>query len=247
MQATDTFKMQNIQINTGVIRAFDCYREAWDMIKPQFGMILAVYFIAMLIGGAVGIIMGALMCGLYLCLFDLQEGREIKIDRIFNGFQYFLPSLLVMLVAMAPIIVMFLLIYLPIIGIAIAGSKMDESEVIPFIVVAVIIEIIFAILMVCFHTLIMFAFPLIVDKKLSAFQAMRTSAKAVWMNLGGVASLFGVGFLVSFAGLMLFCVGIYLAMPLVLAAQVVAYRKIFPGSLDPKFTAPPPPGMYQGI
>lgn len=239
--------MQNIQINTGVIRAFDCYREAWEMIKPQFGMVLAAYFIVMLIGGMVGIVMGALMCGLYLCIFDLQEGREIKIDRIFNGFQYFLPSFLVMLVMILPIIIMMVLIYIPIIGIAIAGANMSESEVIPFIIVAVFVEIIFAILMVCFHTLMMFAFPLIVDKKLSAFQAMKTSARAVRINLGGVASLFGVGFLVSFAGMMLFCVGIYLAMPLVLAAQVVAYRKIFPGSLEPNFTAPPPPGMYQGI
>ncbi len=239
--------MQNIQINTGVIRAFDCYREAWEMIKPQFGMVLAVYFVAMLIGGMVGIIMGALMCGLFLCLFDLQEGREIKIDRLFNGFQYFLPSFLVMLVVMIPVIIMMVLIYIPMIGMAIAGSKMDESEIIPFIIVAVIVEVIFAILMVCFHTLMMFAFPLIVDKNLSAFQAMKTSAKAVWMNLSGVASLFGVGFLVSLLGMMIFCVGIYLAMPLVLAAQVVAYRKIFPGSIQPKFNEPPPPAMYQGI
>lgn len=239
--------MQNIQINTSVIRAFDCYREAWEMIKPQFGIVLAVYFIAMLIGGMVGIIMGALMCGLYLCIFDLQEGREVKIDRLFNGFQYFLPSFLVMLVMMLPIIIMFILIYVPIVGIALAGTRMDENEVIPFIIIAVIVEVIFAILMVCFHTLMMFAFPLIVDKNLSAFQAMKTSARAVWMNLSGVASLFGIGFLVSLAGMLVFCIGIYLAMPLVLAAQVVAYRKIFPGSIQPKFNEPPPPGMYQGI
>jgi hypothetical protein len=239
--------MQDIQINTGVIQAFDCYRVAWEMIRPQFGMIFAAFLIAMLIGGVFGIIMGALMCGLYLCLFDVQEGRELKLDRLFGGFQYFLPSFLVMLVIMVPMVVMFLLVYLPIIGMALAGTHIDESELMPFIIGALAVEIVFAILMVCFHTLMMFAFPLIVDKKLSAFQAMKTSAKAVRMNLGGVASLFGVGFLVSLAGMMVFCVGIYLAMPLVLAAQVVAYRKIFPGRLEPEFTAPPPPGMYQGI
>lgn len=240
-------QMQNIQINTGVIRAFDCYREAWELIKPQFGIVLAVYFIAMLIGGAVGIIMGALMCGFFMCIFDLQEGRTVKIDRLFGGFQFFLPSLLVFLATMAPIVVMFLLIYLPMIGMAIAGSKMDENEVVPFLIGAVLVEVVFAIGMVCFHTLTMFAFPLIVDKKLSAFQAMKVSSKAVWANLGGVASLFGVGFLVTFAALLLFCVGIYLAMPFVLTAQAVAYRKIFPGRLEPEFSAPPPPEMYQGI
>lgn len=217
------------------------------MLKPQFGITFAAFLIAMLIGGFAGIIMGALMCGLYLCLFDLQEGREVKIERLFNGFQYFLPSFLVLLVMMVPVIVMMILIYLPMIGMAFAGARMSESEIIPFIIVAVIVEVIFAIIMVCFHTLMMFAFPLIVDKKLSAIQAMKTSWNAVWMNLGGVASLYGVGFLVSLAGMLLFCVGVYLVMPLILAAQVVAYRKIFPGSLQPKFTEPPPPAEYKGI
>ena len=150
--------MQNIQINTGVIKAFDCYREAWEMIKPQFGMIFAAFLIAMLIGGAFGIIMGALMCGLYLCLFDVQEGRDLKLDRLFGGFQYFLPSFLVLLVIMAPMVVMFLLVYLPIIGMALAGTHIDENELLPFIIGALAVEIVFAILMVCFHTLMILHF-----------------------------------------------------------------------------------------
>lgn len=239
--------MQSIDFNTGVIRAFDCYREAWEMIKPQFGMIFVIMLVGMLIGGTVSILMGPMMCGIYLVLFDVQEGREARFDRLFNGFQFFLPSFLLMIFIMLPVVVMFLIIYLPLIAMTLAGGRMDESQVMAFLVTTFVVEAVFILFMVCFHTLLLFSFPLIVDKKLSVVQAVKWSVKAVWRNLSGVASLFGVGFLVSLAGMLLFCVGIYLAMPLILASTVVAYRKVFPGSLDGPLPQPPPPNLYQGL
>jgi uncharacterized membrane protein len=83
----------------------------------------------------------------------------------------------------------------------------------------------------------MFSFPLIVDKNLSAWQAMKTSARAVWANLSGVVGLFVVGFVMNIAGLLMACIGVYLVIPLVIAANVVAYRKIFPASNNADFIA----------
>jgi hypothetical protein len=45
-----------------------------------------------------------------------------------------------------------------------------------------------------------------------------------------VAGLFGVGFVVALVGYLALCIGIYLALPLILASTAVAYRKIFPAS-----------------
>jgi hypothetical protein len=42
-------------------------------------------------------------------------------------------------------------------------------------------------------------------------------------------------------------IGVYLTMPLILAANVVAYRKIFPGRLELPLPQPPPPNAYQGL
>ncbi len=236
--------MREVEFKTGEIRAFECYREAWQMIKPQFGMILIISLVGMLIGGAFSIVMGSMLCGIYLVLFDVQEGRIATFERLFKGFQFFLPALFVWLLVILPIVVMFVIVYIPMIGMAIAGETMDEGELMTFVIGALLVELVFAIFLVCFHTLLLFAFPLIVDKRLSAVKAVKLSAKAVWQNLSGVASLFGVGFLVSLVGILLFCVGVYLTIPLILAANLVAYRKVFPGKLTAALRAPPPPISY---
>ncbi len=41
-----------------------------------------------------------------------------------------------------------------------------------------------------------------------------------------------VGFFVSLAGYLLFCIGVYLTLPIIFAANTVAYRKVFPGTFD---------------
>jgi len=46
-----------------------------------------------------------------------------------------------------------------------------------------------------------------------------------------VAGLWVVGFFVSLLGLVAFCIGVYFTIPVIIAAHLVAYRKIFPGDL----------------
>jgi uncharacterized membrane protein len=236
-----------IEIRTGDIRAFECYREGWAMLRPQYGIILAVVLIGMLFGGAVSIILGSMMCGIYICLFDLQEGRQVKIERLFQGFSYFLPGLLITILIMVPVIVMIAVVYIPLLAATFAGGRMSSEELTAFLIGTFVIEAIFVVVMVCFHTLLLFAYPLVVDKKLSAFQAVKWSAIGVWRNLSGVASLFGVGFLLSMAGMLLFCIGVYLTMPIMLAATTVAYRKVYPGRFEAELASPPPPQFYQGV
>ena len=46
---------------------------------------------------------------------------------------------------------------------------------------------------------------------------------------------------------LMLCIGVYLTLPLIMAANVVAYRKVFPGMAAAGYSAPPPPNVYQGI
>ena len=82
--------------------------------------------------------------------------------------------------------------------------------------------------MVCFHTLLIFSFPLIVDRGMGGFQSMKISAKAVWMNLGSVVGLIMVNFVLALIGYLALCVGVYFVIPIILAGNAVAYRKVFP-------------------
>lgn len=239
--------MQQTDFEIGVIRPVEVYKEAWELIKDQYWMIFAVTIVGMLVGGAVPIVLlGPALCGIYLVFFEKIEGRPVVFETLFKGFEYFLPSLIVSIVVSVPIFVLIFTIYVPMIAMAIAGPRMSQSELMPFLAGTIVFEVILAFLMVCLHTLLMFAFPLIVDRKLSGFQAMKTSARAVWANLSGVAGLFGVGFLVAIVGYLMLCVGVYLVLPLIFMSNAVAFRKIFP-RLNEGFTSPPPPTAYSGI
>lgn len=239
--------MQNTEFKTGVIKPIEVYKEAWELMKSEYWLIFAITIVGILIGSVVPIVLiGPMMCGIYMCLLDKIEGRPLVFDRLFKGFDFFLPGLVIALIIMIPTIVFIFAVYIPMIGVALAGQRMNQSEMMAYFAGVLVFELIIAVVMICIHTLVIFSFPLVVDRKLTGWQAIRTSARAVWANLGGIAGLFGVGFLVCMGGYLLLCVGVYLALPIVMMANAVAYRKIFPSTSGPNLN-PPTPYAYQGL
>src|ERR1043165_2106353 len=157
--------MQPTEFNVGVIRPVEVYRESWALMKDQYWLMFAITIVGMLIGGVVPVILiGPMICGIYLCFFQLIDGREVKFETLFKGFDYFMKSLLVAVVVTVPVFVMIFSIYIPMIGMAIAGQRMSETELTSFLIGVGIFEVLFAVFMVCLHTLLMFAFPLIADR-----------------------------------------------------------------------------------
>lgn len=238
--------MLNNEFKTGVIRPVECYKEGWELIKDQYWLLFGITLVGALIGGAsLYILFGAMICGIFYCYFQKIDGRAFKFEDLFKGFNYFLPGLVVVIFIVVPIIVVYIFIYLPFIAAIVMGPKLSSGELTTLILSAAAIDLVFIVLMVCLHTLLIFAFPLVVDRNLSGFQAMKLSARAVWNNLSGVAGLFVVGFGINLVGAMLFCVGIYFTVPIIIAGNIVAYRKVFPRPENQIFN-PPPPDAYRG-
>ena len=241
--------MNPIEFRRGVIKPIECYKEAWPLIKNHFWLLLAVVFVGGLIGGAsMYILFGAMSCGIFYCYLRVIDGRDFRFEDLFKGFSYWLPGLVVGLLFIGPMLILYAIIYVPALVAIAVNPRMKPEELLAVIGASFVVDVIFTVFMVCLHTLIMFAFPLMVDRNLSAWQAIKTSAKAVWANLGGVAGLFGVGFILCLAGMAAACVGIYFVIPLMMGANTLAYRKIFPSSGEtPSINQPPPPNYYQGI
>lgn len=238
--------MLSSEFTTGNIRAVECFKEAWEIIKDQYWLLFAICLVGILISGILLYIpLGAMMCGIYLCFFRKLDGEEVQIDTLFKGFEFLLQGFLLFLIIAFPMFIFFILTYGSMIALVISGQKLSEDQIWAYLGGALILEFIFAVLMTCYHTLLIFAFPLMADRKLSAWQASITSVRAVRANLKGVAGLFGVAFLINLAGVMLFCVGTYLTIPIIIAGTVVAYRKVFPKQGDSQFN-PPPPTPFQG-
>lgn len=233
------------EIRTGVIRPVECMKEGWEIMKSDYWLLFAITLVGILIGGfTMYILLGAMICGIFYCFLQKIDGKPVIFDGLWKGFQWWVPALVATIFFIVPLIVVYVLIYMPFIVAAVMGSKLSSDELMGLILGAVALDLVVIVLMVCFHTLLMFTFPLIVDRNLGAFEAMKTSAKAVWRNLGGIAGFYGVAFVLSLAGALACGIGSYFVIPIIMAGTTVAYRKIFPRT--DAFQQPPPPQYYQG-
>lgn len=239
--------MNGTQFNTGVISPIECVKEGWEIIKGDFWLLLGITFVAGLIGGfSMYILLGAMICGMTYAYLKRIDGQSVTFDDLWKGFRWWLPGLAITAFIIIPVFAVYAVIYVPIIMSAAMGSKLSEDELITMFIVVGVVDLILIVIMVCFHTLLMFSFPLIVDRNLGAIKAMTTSARAVLKNIGGIVGLIVVNFGLVFLGYLALCIGIYFVIPIIIAGQLVAYRKVFP-RLNAQNYNPPPPNTYQGI
>lgn len=240
--------MLNDEFTTGQLRPVEIFKEAWELLRERFWPVLGLTLLGILIGSAVPVvIIGPMICGIFLIMFRVIDRQNVGFEDLFKGFDYIWKSLPVAILMMAPVVVLLVLVYVPMIGMAIAGPRMGETELIAFLAGWIVFEFVVIFLMVCFHTLLMFSFPLIADRGLSGLDAVKLSIRAVWANLKGVAGLIGLGAVACMAGYLLLCVGVYLALPLIFMSQAIAYRRIFPRPDQPNSYDPPAPGAYRDI
>ena len=218
-----------MEIRTGVIKPIDCVKEGWELIKADYWILFAVTLVGVIIGAmTLYILLGGMVCGIYYVYLKKLDGGPVVFDDLWKGLSWFFPGLVVVLFIIVPMIIVYGVLYVPLIMAAVMGERMSEGELMGMLTGVFAVDLVFIVVMVCLHTLIMFSFPLIVDRGLGGFKAMLTSAKAVWKNLGGVAGLFAVNFVLSLAGVLACVVGLYLVIPVLIAGNLVAYRKIFP-------------------
>lgn len=83
------------------------------------------------------------------------------------------------------------------------------------------------------------------DRDLGPVDAMKLSAQAAMGNVGGIIVLFIFEFLISLLGAIMCGIGLLLvSIPIIYAANAIAYRMVFPRINDQFNYNPPPPGSY---
>ncbi len=241
----------NIEFKSGAVRPVECVKEGWAMIKDQFWLIFAVCLVGMLLAGIVpfGIILGPMMCGIYLCLLQKLDRRQTSFETLFKGFDYFLPSFIATLFLLVPAIILGIAAYIPLI---IMQFKMmntrnpDPNAIIAYFGFFSVAMIVLALVLGTIHALLLFAYPLIVEHKLSGLEAFKLSYRAVLRNIGGIGGLIAVHIGLVIVGYLLCFVGVYLMLPIIFASCAVAYRQIFPRADGGNYNSPPSPDAYRG-
>jgi uncharacterized membrane protein len=233
----------------GVIRPVECIKEGWALIKDQYWLFLGIALVAILIGGAVPIVLiGPMMVGMFMCFFRKMRGEPVDFGMLFKGFDRFVPSLVAALIQMIPMIVVMVPAYIIMAALMLTqmphDGRMTPEESSTFLVTIFSFYFIFMILIIAVAIVVgvffMFSFPLIADRNLPGLDAVKLSMRAGKANFGGVLGLLLLNVLLSFAGALACYVGAFLVMPITFAANAVAYRRVFP-DVAPNFPSPPPP------
>lgn len=232
----------NLDFNRGAVRPIQCLSDGYTLLKGNYGGFLGVLIIGYLIIIVSAFIpltplMPPIICGLYLCLFAMMRREHFSTSTLFQGFNFFGQSFLASLFVTIPMFCLSILMQVGIVGFSAyietlnLGENPPVEKVLPilysffgfifgFLILFVVVAFILGIMMA-------FVYPLIVDRQLSAFHAVKLSIRAVMGNLFGVVGLTLLGQLILFAGLMFFYIGALFVAPIILGAWAVAYSRVF--------------------
>jgi len=241
------------EFNRGVISPMECIKEGWALIKDQYWLFFGITLVGMLIGGAVPVVLlGPMMVGIFLCLQQRQRNQLVDFGLLFKGFDLFVPSLIVAVLKMIPIFIILIPYYIFIFAMMAAmphGSRASSEDSQAFAFGFIGMELVFAIVIITVSLFVemffMFAFPLVADRKMSGLDAVKLSFKAGRANMGGILGLMLLNALFGILGVLACIIGVYFYLPIAIASQAVAYRRVFPdmGQVG-QYPPPPPPQSW---
>ncbi len=192
----------NVDIAEALRRGFNLYKENITtlMIATLLAMIISVV--------TVGILAGPMMAGLILITLRLVDKSDPKpeIGDLFKGFEFFLPSLVyIVLLMVAQFVGKFVLGWFPIIGILLSslfGMALSAS--------------------------VMFAMYYIVDRKQDVVAAIQQSFELVKKNFWVFLALNLVAGLLSGLGFIACVIGIIVTAPFYVTTISIVYRDLHP-------------------
>jgi uncharacterized membrane protein len=240
-----------ISFRRGAVEPVECIKAGWELVRDQYWLFVGMCAVAMIVGSAVplGILMGPMMCGLYLVFFSKRRGLPIEFGMLFKGFDYFgnsvVAALLHVIPIMAIIIPAYIFLYISMIAAVAAGSAADSGPLagLMFVFVILIFYVVVVGAVIIISIVFMFAYPLIVDRGLPGFEAVKWSFKAGLANFWRLLGLSLLGGLLGLGGALLCYIGILLVFPITLSSIAVAYEQVFglnEGAISPNLPPPPP-------
>ncbi|MBI5096008.1 MAG: hypothetical protein HZB26_26675 [Candidatus Hydrogenedentes bacterium] len=230
---------------TTAIHPVECFRQGWRLIKDEYWLFFGISAVTLLLSSfaPMGLLMGPMMCGIYLCYLSKMRGERIEFGVLFRGFDYFIPSLVAtlvmlggMLVIMIPFMAIFMFSWFSLMVFD-AGAHTQPGPApgffLGFFAIFILYLGVIVVVSLGIGATLAFAYPLIVDRKLDGIAALKLGARAAWSNRWGMAGLMLLGWLLCFVG-MLFCyVGALFVAPISFGALAVSYRKVFPEIAKP--------------
>lgn len=240
-----------IEFRRKAVEPVECIKRGWDLIRSQYWLFVGIAAVGILIGSVVplGILMGPMMCGIYLALFQTRRGQPIEFGTLFKGFDHFGDSLIATLLHMVPIVLMvvpaYILMYVGMFAMMAqqgGGGEPNPAALLGFIGFFFVFWLVMMVVLIVLSVVFTFAYPLIVDRHLSGVEAVKLSIRAALANFWRLLGLLLLTGLMSMVGVLICYVGVFLVFPISFAALATAYEQVFGlgGPVEPHLPPPPP-------
>ncbi|MCU1289101.1 MAG: hypothetical protein JWN60_1330 [Acidobacteria bacterium] len=252
--------MAELEIRESAIDPSNCISEGWALIKPNYGLFLGMSVIMIVITIVVGLIpyigdlinvflTGPLLCGVYIALLAKMRSDEPNFAMFFEGFSRFLPAMLITLIPLIPWLILALFAYLFVSfgsdQAADAAALQGLESIFGILTPVLIVSYIGAFLVsLALQILLFFALPLVAEHNLNTVDAVKLSLSGAASNFGGIIVLLIFETLIALLGVIALCIGIFFVLPVIYAANIIAYRSVFPAERQTRFDGPPQPDSY---
>lgn len=182
---------------TGEINISKWIMSGWDLVMKDFGefLLLSFIYIVLLTVAFSTLIIGLILAG------PLTAGFFYIIFNRIRGKEFYIGDIA-------------------------KGFEVIVAAVLADLLISVFAGIGFTLLIIpgiIISAIYMFAFPLIIEKKMDFWQAMETSRKVVTKNIFELSIFMLVLYIFLFIGVLLFFVGFFVALPIMFAAIAYAY------------------------
>ncbi len=223
-----SFPFNQIEFKRNAVEPIECIKGGYELIKSQYWLYVGMTVVGMIIGSIVplGILMGPMMCGIYLALFLTRRGQPIEFGLLFKGFDFFGDAVIATLLHMVPILVIFIPSYIlfyvgMFLIIPMSGGEPEPAAMLGLFAFMAVFWLVIMVIMIVLSVVFTFAYPLIVDRRLSGLNAVKLSIRA------GLANFWRLLGMLLINGLLSFCRLAY-----VLRWRVPVYAHQFRGDCD---------------
>ena len=198
--------------------------DGWNLMKDDLVTFGVATLLVLLIGyTSCGLLAGPMLCGLHLMFYRKMTYGRVEISNVFDGFQRFLNSMLVSLLLG--------LAYLVLVGgfyaALIASAFASQDNPLPFLGVYLLGLGGMTVLGLVMAPLMFFVFPHIAARNAGPIEAFSASWAVIRRNLVLFTVTAILYNLISGIGYYALCIGLFVTMPLIVAAQSKAYADHF--------------------
>lgn len=239
---------------SGKLDIGSCMERSWELYKANFwplvGVTLLITCVQMVIGfipfiGSVAgvLLKGVILGGLYFYYIGRLRHEQREVGDAFAGFSNAFGPLLIASLLMFVIIlaVMSILAGPVFFGLIKGFIAMQHTGVPPefhFTPLASLGMLVAGVIIAYLSVSWLFAFALIIDKRVGAWSAMEISRRVIARNWFRVLAVAILGTILMFLGLFALVIGIFFTMPLYYGAILSAYEALCNPPARARFTAP---------